>query len=141
MRCDALFRLTLPALLLAACATTPELSGPPDYTRIASQQLTPNGRLIVDCVQEAIRTGHFHRVSDPDTELVRFVCEGAPARAMFDGLADRSREIGSEFVFEGAVYRSTTLVRRNLFGADFCRRDGEAYSCEINLNVGAFARP
>ena len=49
--------------------------------------------------------------SDPGTTLLLFTCTGAPAKAFFDGLADYSAKIRSEFTLDGHVYRSTQRVR------------------------------
>ncbi len=143
MRPFPAFAILISALTVTACAGTPEVAArPPDYASIAGTPAPPQARLISDCVDDAIHREDFDRVSDPDTEMLRFVCKGAAARAFFAGLARRSAEAGSEFMHDGRTYRSTNPVRRNLFGVDYCVHDGgEDYRCAVNLNVGEFLRP
>lgn len=128
---------------LAACAHAPEpATAPPDYAPIVGDSAPPNARLYADCIGQAVASGTYDRVHDPDTELIRFTCTGAPARAFYDGLAARSAAVGSEFSSGGLTYRSTERINRNLFGLDFCATDAADHArCEINLNAGTFLQP
>ena len=141
MRSDVLARLTLPALLLAACATTPDApAGPPDYTAVVTTPAPPNARLYVDCFRQAISAESYRAADDGDgDELVLFTCTGAPARALFDALGPWSARIGSEFRSEGRTARSTAKVERNLYGVDYCSaRDDADHRCVITFNAGDF---
>ncbi len=126
---------------LTACAHAPEpVAGPPDYSAIAIQPSVKAG-LYAECIAQAAEARTYGRAHDEDTEMVLFVCSGAPARAFYDGLASRSADVGSETSVGGLTYRSTNRVQTNLFGVDYCQTDGRTYACVISLNAGEFLRP
>jgi len=135
--------LSVLAVTVSACATTPEPTGPADYREIVGQPLAPDGRLYVDCLKQAAEAGRAQRGTDgEDAELILFTCDGAPAKAFFDALGPWSAEIGSAFLAQGRSYRSTARVQRNLFGVDHCSaRDGVDHRCVLSFNAGDFLRP
>lgn len=131
----------LGALTLTACATAPEpVTGPADLSAIAVEP-SAKARLYADCIAQAATAGTFGRAHDPDTEMVLFTCTGAPARAFYDGLAERSVDVGSEIRADGRTYRSTNAVQRDLFGVDYCVAEGATHTCVISLNAGDFLAP
>jgi hypothetical protein len=123
---------------LAGCVHGAKDSGPPDYAPIAGLPAPPNARLYADCVGQAAARGAFDRVRDESTELIRFTCEGEPARAFYDGLAAWSAHVGSGFEHGGRSYRATQRVRRDLFGVDYCSADGREHRCDVVLRTGEF---
>ncbi|MFC5343280.1 hypothetical protein ACETK8_07630 [Brevundimonas staleyi] len=129
----------LGAITLTACATTPEPSGPPDYTPIATLP-APRAKLYADCIAQAATAGRYGRAED-GVHVVVFTCDGVPARAFFDGLADFSAAANSEVEVGDRVIRSTTRIERDLFAADYCEHSGGAYSCSISLRTGEFVLP
>lgn len=133
--------VALGALGLTACATTPDApSGPPDFTAIATHP-SDRARLYSDCIGQAIARNAYGRASDGDAELILFTCQDGPARAFYDGLAERAAAVGSEVQAEGRTFRSTNRVQRNLIGVDYCSTDGEGdHECVITLNAGEFLR-
>lgn len=124
------------ALTLAACATTPEPSGPPDYTPITATP-APRAALYADCIAQAAASGRYGHAYD-EVHVVIFTCDGAPARSFFEALADFSAAANSEAIVGDRVIRSTTRVERDLFAADYCERRAAAYSCAISLRTGEF---
>ncbi|MBU1323659.1 MAG: hypothetical protein KJ676_00295 [Alphaproteobacteria bacterium] len=134
----------LMSLSTAACATGGGgPAPPPDLTPIPGSPLTPTARLVLACVDQAQTSGGVDMIAEDDGEgrMVRFTCTGAPAEALFAALAPRSTAIGSEWVEGGIVHRSTERMQENLYGIDFCRRDGGGHACVFNLNLGAFIGP
>lgn len=128
-------------LSLAACAAhTSSSLVRPDYNPIAAEAAPPTAMLYADCLGDAAAAHRFGRATDADTTLLVFTCTGAPARAFYDGLAEWSARIGSQFQDAGRTFRSTARVRHDLFGVDYCATDGTAYSCVISLNAGPFVR-
>lgn len=129
----------LAVMSMATCATAPEASGPADFTPIAGEPAPPNARLYADCLAQAAAGGAYRRGSDADTEMILFICSGAPAQAFYDALAVRSAAIGSEQAVGGLTYRSTNRVQRDLFGVDYCvSGDPAGPRCVISLNTGDF---
>ncbi len=111
----------------------------PDYTPIAGAPAPANARLYADCIRQAAEAGTYDRVHDDGTEVIRFTCSGAPARAFYDGLAAWSVAHGTEHAVAGRTYRATNPIQADLFGADFCWTDGAGgYGCEMNFNAGDF---
>lgn len=111
----------------------------PDYTPVSGSPAPPNARLYADCIAQAAEARTYDRVHDDGTEVIRFTCTGAPARAFYDGLAAWSAEHATEHAVAGRTYRATNPVRQNLFGADFCWTDGAGgYGCEMAFNAGDF---
>ncbi|MEP6859809.1 MAG: hypothetical protein ABJE66_04260 [Deltaproteobacteria bacterium] len=106
-----------------------------DYHPVATQAAPPEGDLYAHCLAA---TSHYAHARDADTSLLLFTCEGDPARAFYDGLAAWSAKIGSEFKSAGRTFRSTSRVRRDLFGVDYCATDGTRYECVVTLNAGPF---
>lgn len=127
---------TLLIVSLAACAHHAAPSAAPDYRPVTAAPANAQAALYGDCLADAVANHRIARATDPDTALLLFTCTGAPAKAFFDGLADYSAKIRSEFTQGGVVYRSTQRVRQNLFGVDYC----SAEQCVITLNAGDFIR-
>lgn len=127
-------------LCLAGCATSGETSALDlDLTRIAGSPAPARARLYADCIAQAAASGTFDRLSDPDTELIRFTCSGAPARAFYTALEARAAAEGSQWSAGGRTWRATNRIRRNLFGVDVCSTDGVAdWRCDVTLNAGRF---
>lgn len=124
-------------MLLAGCASHPPTVEPkPDYRPIVVEAAPPQGELYANCLADAVANHRYGRAVDADTTLLVFTCNGAAASAFFDGLAQWSAKVGSEFTANGVTYRSTARVRRDLFGVDYCSRD----ACSITLNAGEFLR-
>ena len=124
-------------VVLVGCAShVPVVERKPDYAPVAIEPTPPHGELYANCLADAIANHRYGRAHDADTNLLVFTCNGAPATAFFEGLADCSAKQGSEFVDNGVTYRSTARVRRDLFGVDYCSHD----SCSITLNAGDFLR-
>jgi hypothetical protein len=126
--------------LLAGCAAPRAAPKAPDYRPISTTPPRPQAALYVDCLADAAASHRYAHASDPSTNLLVFRCSGAPAQAFYDGLAAWSAKIGSEFHHEGHTFRSTTRVRENLFGVDYCATDGTSYECVVTLNTGEFLR-
>ena len=128
------------AATLTACASAPDQPiGPPDYSPVVGNAVPPQGRLIADCVAQAATLGRYVRVQDPDTQMLLFTCDGAPAAAFYAGLAAWSAANGSEAVVDGRTIRSTARVRQDLFGVDHCvSEQSGVVRCFVNLNVGEF---
>jgi len=137
-----LFAPVLSSLLLTlgGCAST--LAQPlvaPDYSAVATSSASPRANLYADCIAQATTTESLAEAHDDDSDLILFRCQGAPARAFYDGLAARSAAIGSQFDFQGRTYRSTNAVIANLYGVDYCSTGGpDDYACVITLNAGPF---
>ena len=129
---------TLAFILVAACASHRPPAEPttPSYAPVIVEPPSPRGELYANCLADAVANHHFGRATDGDTTLLVFTCNGAPATAFVEGLAEWSAKQGSEFVANGVTYRSTARVRRDLFGVDYCSHD----SCSITLNAGDFLR-
>ncbi|WP_428152303.1 hypothetical protein [Brevundimonas sp.] len=124
---------------VAGCATAPEatVAGPPDFSPIQTQP-HPRARLFVDCIAQATAAGAYGHAHDGDSDRLLFTCNGAPARAFYDGLATRSATIGSEVQANGRTFRTTEIVERDLFGVDYCSTGGaNDFTCIITLNTGA----
>lgn len=152
MRAAPLIAPVLAASLLGACAGLPSLPdfggdgdaeamAAPDYTPVSGELPSARGRLYADCIAQAAGNRAYLRAQNEDSTLLLFTCTGAAARAFYEGLAEHSAAIGSEFSSQGRTFRSTDRVQRNLFGVDYCSTDGRGdYACVITLNTGAFLR-
>ncbi len=129
-------------LVTAACASHATVSRPdgPDYRPVAGEPAPAAATLYTDCLADAIANHRIERVTDGSTTLLVFTCTGDAARAFYDGLAAWSARIGSQFEHGGRTFRSTTRVRQNLFGVDYCATDGHEHSCVLSLNVGDLLR-
>jgi hypothetical protein len=127
-----------PLVVVAACSHHAAPPAAPDYRPVATSPAPAQAALYAGCLASAAASGHVAHARDPGTSLLVFTCDGEPARAFYDGLASWSARIGSEFHFEGRTYRSTTRVRHDLFGVDYCATDGTRYECVVTLNVGEF---
>lgn len=128
-------------LSLGACATTqPEVPIEPDYSEIATDPAPPNAQLYADCFVQSAQSGTYRRAHDGGgDELILFTCTGEPARAFYEALGPWSARLGSEFVMGDRTARSTSRVRRNLYGTDYCSAVGEAdHRCVISFNAGDF---
>ncbi len=132
--------LILSLLAVSACASTPEPTGPADFSRISTQP-SPQAALYANCIGQAVTTGRYGRASDDSTDLILFTCESEPARAFYDALVGRSAEVGSEVTVGDRTIRSTNPVQRDLFGVDYCEFDGGSHRCVLSFNGGAFLRP
>jgi len=149
MRAKPLIASLLGGFLLGACAGLPSfpgMSGPTsgtaaDYTPVTGELPPPQARLYADCIAQAAGNRAYLRTQDDDSTLLLFTCTGAAARAFYEGLDARSAAIGSEFVSGDRTFRSTEVIRRNLFGVDYCSTDGRGdYQCVVTLNTGSFLR-
>jgi hypothetical protein len=128
-------------VLVAGCGARPAPPPrAPDFRPIATDAAPPQAQLIAACLGDAVAASRYHRAKDPDTTLLLFTCTGAPAQRFYDGLADRSARVGSQFEHQGRTFRSTARVRQNLFGVDWCATDGRQYECVITLNAGDYVR-
>lgn len=125
-------------LSLGGCAAGAAGVAPADLTPLPDQSLTANGRLVLACVDQAVRSGSVSAVRDEDAGLIRFACDGPPAEALFQALGPRSRRIGSEWREGAAVVRASERVVEDLYGVDLCRADGPRHACQVHLNVGDF---
>lgn len=126
-------------LVVSACAgSRPAPATTPDYRPIIGGPPPARAKLYVDCLTDATAQHRVGHARDPDTSLLLFTCTGEPARAFYDGLAEWSAKIGSEFQHAARTYRSTARVRKNLFGVDYCSTDGTQHECVITLNAGEF---
>lgn len=111
----------------------------PDLAPFATVHAPANARLDADCIGQAIDAGTYARAHDPSTELLVFSCTGAPARAFFEALAERSRITGSEYSLDGRTLRATEPIQRDRFGTDSCSWDGDSdWRCDISLRTGTF---
>ncbi len=133
-------RLLVVVVLLAACAARSPSPATPDYRPIAQEPARARALLYAGCLADAVAHHAVAEARDATTNLLLFTCTGDTARAFFDGLAGWSARIGSEFAYGGRTYRSTTRVRHDLFGVDYCATDGTRHECVISLNAGAFVR-
>lgn len=126
--------------LLGACATHPPADVTPNLTPIAGVP-EPRAKIYADCIGQSAAAETYDRSSDASTDLIRFTCTGAPARAFFDVLEARSAAVGSQWTAEGRTWRSTNRVNRDLFGVDYCSAGGAGdVQCVISLNAGPFLR-
>lgn len=124
---------------LTACASAPEpAQGPPTLDIAPGQAVPAQAHFYADCVAQSAAARNYDR----EGNVIRFHCEGAPARVFFDGLGPYSAEVGSEIVAMGRTWRFSTPIRQNPSFVDFCRRQGEGdaarYDCTVVLNVGEF---
>lgn len=129
-------------LLLAAChhaAATPRPVAP-SFQPVAGEPLTPHGQLYADCLADAIAAKRVATAHDPGTQVMLFTCTAAPAQAFYDGLAARSAEVHSESTVGAKTLRATNQVHRDLFGVDYCTKEGETYECVVTLNAGEFLK-
>ena len=138
-----LFAIALSCGFVTACAHSggsEDVAITPDYTPIVSDPATPTARLYADCFVQATQSGTYRRAHDGGgDELILFTCTGAPARAFYEALGPWSARIGSEFDMDGRTARSTSKIRRNLYGADYCSaRDDADHQCVISFNAGDF---
>lgn len=130
------------ALPLAGCISV-EITregppAPPSYAAVEGAPVPARARLYADCLGQAIETGTYDHVRDDGTELIRFSCAGAPARAFYEALGPRSATIGSEFAAGPRTWRSTNVILEDLFGADYCWTENGEYGCHLNFNAGGF---
>jgi len=123
-------------LITTACAHAPPAPDAVDHRPITTAPAPPQGAFYAHCLAAA--TDHYAHARDGDTSLLLFTCDGDPAHAFYDGLAAWSAQIGSEFIEAGRTFRSTSRVRHDLYGVDYCDTDGARYECVVTLNVGEF---
>lgn len=122
---------------LAACATAPEPVGAPSLKEAPGLPAPPQARLYANCVAQAATAGTYDR--DATLNVIRFRCEGAPARAFYEGLGPWAAQIGSELVGEGRTWRFGSKIERDPSGLDYCTEgDGDDWRCAVVLNVGEF---
>ena len=138
-----LLAVALSCGLVAACAHgggSEDAAITPNYSPIATDPATPTARLYAECFVQATQNGTYRRAHDGGgDELILFTCTGAPARAFYDALGRWSARIDSQFDMDGRTGRSTSKIRRNLYGADYCSaRDGADHQCVISFNAGDF---
>ena len=132
----------LAVLPLAGCisvqVTRDEPAVPPSYAPIAGDPAPARARFYADCIGQAIDAGTYDHVRDEGSELIRFSCSGVPAAAFYEALGHRSAAIGSEFSDGGRTWRSTNRINEDLFGADYCWTEADAYGCDLYFNAGDF---
>lgn len=128
------------ALSVAACASVPEVTVPPDYRELTGDAVPAHGKLYADCLGQGAQTGRYRRADDGGgEELLLFTCDGPVARAFFDALGPWSAKIESAFEADGRTFRSTIRVQRDLFGVDYCSAaDGADHRCVLSFNAGDF---
>ncbi|MEO7025987.1 MAG: hypothetical protein ABI056_00365 [Caulobacteraceae bacterium] len=132
------------ALMAAGCASMPArpsrgVAAAANYAPIIGSPAPLRGRLYADCIAQAATAGGYDQTSNSTTRMLRFQCEGAPARALYDELGLWSARRHSQWEAQGRTWRSTNRVIHNLFGVDYCSTDGGTdYRCAITLNVGDF---
>jgi hypothetical protein len=133
--------LVVTALATACAAHTPPPAAP-SYAPVATRPASPRAALYAACLADAVASQRVAQAEDADTSLIVFTCQGAPAQAFFDGLAEWSAREQSQFVHAGRTYRSTSRVRHDLFGVDYCVAPAPplAAECRISLNAGEFVR-
>ena len=117
------------------CGAKSTATTTPDYRPVAVEPAA-RAALYANCLADAAANERYGRATDPDTAVLVFTCTGPSARAFFDGLAEYSAKVGSEFQHAGQTFRSTARVRRDMFGVDYCSAD----TCVITLNAGEFIR-
>ena len=125
------------SVALSACATTPPT--PPSYIVDPGQPAPAQARFYADCIAASVAAYSFDR----EASTIRFHCDGAPARAFYEGLAAWSTVHNSEVIAEGRTWRFTEKMIQNPSGLDYCWRapgtDPQlSYGCTIVLNAGAF---
>lgn len=142
MRLIALTVCFVGASSLTACASMgrgdPGLSGPPTVIRTPGEPAPAHAKLYADCLAASAANGTYEK--EPDVEILRLTCTGAPARAFYEALAVWSTtDLGSEIVAEGRTWRYTQKIERDPYGLDDCSTDAAGdYRCTINLVIGAF---
>jgi len=129
----------LSLVLIAACGG-PRRSSTPDHTPIATVPAPAHAALYTRCLADAIARGQVQ--ANAEGTILLFTCAGDPARAFFDGLADRAARVGSEFQQAGRIVRATNRVAHDMNGVDACSMDAAHtdYSCTLAFNAGAFLR-
>ena len=132
--------------LATACATHAPPPAAPSYAPVATRPASPHAALYAACLADAVASQRIAHAEDADTSVLVFTCQGAPAQAFIDGLAEWSAREHSQFVHAGRTYRSTARVRHDLFGVDYCAVPLEQTvaappaECAISLNAGDFVR-
>lgn len=123
---------------LAACVSTPDApSGPPSVAYAAATSTPAQAGLYADCLGQAAQARTYDK--DPNADLIRFTCTGAPARALYDGLGSFSAQIDSQFEAEGRTWRFSTKLRQDPSGADGCSADHDTdHRCVLMFNAGEF---
>lgn len=126
------------AAALSACVSAPDApAGPPSLRETPGRPAPLQARFYADCVAAAVAAGTYDR--ETELNVLRFRCEGAPARAFYEGLGAWSAKIGSERVGEGRTWRFASEIERDPVGLDFCSKgEGEDWRCTVVLNVGEF---
>ncbi|PZO53744.1 MAG: hypothetical protein DCF16_06470 [Alphaproteobacteria bacterium] len=124
------------ALALGACATggASEPAGAPSFVVSAGEPAPAQARFLTQCVSASIADSSFDR----EANVLRFHCNGAPAREFYDALASWSPGIGAEYQAEGRTWRFTTPIEENPSFRDYCTFDGARHECTVVLNVGEF---
>ncbi len=124
-------------MALGACATSHAAppSGPPSLAIAAGQPAPAQARFYADCISQSAAAHNYDR----EANLIRFHCDGAAARAFYEGLATYSAAIGSQYTSDGRTYRVTQALVRDLRGVDYCwRADAGGYGCTLVFNAGEF---
>lgn len=134
------------ALLLGACASTPEdeILGPPSLEVSENLPAPERAKFYADCIAQSVaEQTYFREARDPT--LLRFNCESDVAQRFFEGLGAYSARVRSEMVVGPHTWRFSNPIRRDLVGLDYCIRDesdaaAPRYTCTVVLNVGDFLR-
>lgn len=124
---------------LSACASAPEPapSGPPLVALTPGLPAPPQAKLYADCIAQAAATGAYNTERDGGT--LRFTCTGDVAKAFYNGLGQRSAEVGSEYVAGGLTWRFSNKLIKDAYGVDGCASEGAGkYQCVVVLNAGGF---
>ena len=125
----------LASLAVAACATSPEpADGPLSLAVEAGVPAPAQARFYADCIAQAAAAWTYDRI---DT-TIRFQCDGAPARAFYEGLAAWSASGGAEVTADGRTWRFTQKPQRDPSGLDYCWRESDVHRCTVVLTVGDY---
>jgi hypothetical protein len=136
MYLSRLLAALLATLAAVGCASGPaDQLGPPDLVPAAGVAAPPQSRFYADCIAQAVTA----RTYDREGNTLRFRCQDAPARVFYEGLAGWTAKIGAELTANGATWRMTQPIRRNLTGLDHCVLEASGrHRCTVVLNVGEF---
>lgn len=135
------------ALSLAACATggghergaAPGApSGPISFVEAAGQPANDAAKFYADCIAQSALQSTYDR----DGGLIRFRCNDAPAKALYDALGAHAAAIGAEHVDGKRTIRATQKLMRDVSGRDYCwQEQGEqtlSWGCTLVFNAGTF---
>ena len=128
---------------LAACASgggrEPDVpAGPISFTEAAGQPANDAAKFYADCIAQSALQSTYDR----DGGLIRFRCNDAPAKALYDALGAHAAAIGAEHVDGKRTIRATQKLMRDVSGRDYCwQEQGEhtlSWGCTLVFNAGTF---